>query len=147
MKKSKNIYNFPFPKETIVNSIVKENEAHAGPFKEALDFSVDLGTPVLAPLDGEIIEVVDIYKKHGSSPKFANYLNYITIKHANNEYSQLAHLEKKSSLVKVEDKVREGQKIAFTGLSGWMTAPHLHMFVFKLTSAKEGFEGLEIRFK
>lgn len=147
MEKSKNIYSFPFQKEIKVKFIVKENEAHKGPFEGAIDFSVDLGTPVLAPFEGEVVETVDINEKYGSSPKFADYLNYITIKHANNEYSQLAHLAKGSALVKVGDNVKEGQKIAVTGKSGWMTAPHLHMLVFKLAPTKAGFKGLEIRFK
>lgn len=147
MKQSKNIYDLPFPKKTKVKFIVKDNEAHRGPFKGALDFSVELGTPVLAPLDGEVTDTCDIHEKYGSSHEFVNYLNYITIKHTNNEYSQLAHLAKGSLLVTVGDKVKEGEKVAITGLSGWMTAPHLHMLVFELTQTKKGFRGLEIRFK
>ena len=145
--KCKNIYNKPFPKDTVVKDVVRDNPAHTGPFVGALDFSVILGTPVLVPLDGEIVEVVDIHEKYGPSPLFAKHLNYITIKHSHGEYSQLAHLAKKSSLVKVGDKVREGQEIAVTGNSGWMTEPHLHMIVFKLTKNKVGFQGLETRFK
>lgn len=147
MEKSKNIYRLPLPKHTIIKNVVKNSPAHIGPFKGAIDFQVDLGTPVLAPLDGEVLGVVDIYEKFGPTREFADFLNFITIKHTNGEYSQLAHLAKNSALVKVGDKVKEGQKIAHTGNSGWMTAPHLHMIVFKPVSNKAGFKGLEIRFK
>lgn len=127
MKKSKNIYRYPFPEKTEVRDVIRKSPAHTGPFRGALDFLVDLGTSVLAPLKGEIVDVVDAHEKYGLSPEFRDYLNYITIKHASGEYSQLAHLAKDSSLVKVGDKVKEGQKIAFTGNSGWMTEPHLHI--------------------
>ncbi len=146
MEKSRNIYNYPFPKGTKVGLIVKENQAHVGPFQGALDFSVELGTQILAPLDGEIIEIVDKHKKYGPSKSYTKYLNFITIKHSHGEYSQLCHLSQESSLVKAGDRVKEGQQITATGNSGWMTAPHVHMFVFKLTKTKPGFQGLEIRF-
>lgn len=147
MEKSKNIYRYPFPEKTKVRDVIKLGPAHYGPFRGALDFLVDLGTSVLAPFKGEIVDVVDNHEKYGPSSEFRDYLNYIIIKHASEECSQLAHLDKGSALVKVGDKVKEGQKLALTGNSGWMTEPHLHMIVFKLTSDKDGFKGLEIRFK
>ena len=147
MKKTKNIYDLPFPPNTKVAFIVKENQAHTGSFKGAVDFAVKLQTPVLAPLDGEVLEVVDSNDKFGITEEFAPYANFITIKHTNNEFSQLLHLEKGSSLVRAGEKVKKGNQIALTGNSGWMTNPHIHMFVFKLVPKGDGFEGLEIRFK
>lgn len=147
MEKSKNIYRYPIPQNTPIRGISKNSPAHTGPFRGALDFIVDLNTPVLAPLEGEVIGVVDIHEKYGFSRKYVGYLNYITIKHKNGEYSQLAHLVKNSSLVLPGDRVKRGQKIAYTGNSGWMTEPHLHMIVFKLIPDKVGFRGLAIRFR
>jgi len=147
MIKSQNIYGLPFPLDTKIELIVKENQAHAGPFKGAIDFAVKLQTPVLAPLDGEVLEVIDSNDKFGVTEKFAPYVNFITIKHADNEFSQLLHLEKGSSLIRAGDEVKKGEQIALSGNSGWMTGPHIHMFVFKLTSERKGFKGLEIRFE
>jgi murein DD-endopeptidase MepM/ murein hydrolase activator NlpD len=108
---------------------------------------VDLGTPVLAALDGQVMKVVDNHDKYGPTEDFKDDLNYITIRHANGEYSQPAHLEKGSALVKVGDSVHTGQQIGITGNSEWMTEPHLHLLIFKLDPNPPGFKGLKIKFK
>ena len=130
---------------TIIRSIEKEGSSHTGPFRGAIDFIVDLGTEVAAPLDGHIMEVVDNNDKYGPSRDFKDFLNYITISHANGEFSQLAHLAKNSAVIKAGEYVHEGQIIALTGNSGWMYEPHLHMLVFRLDKGKYGFKGLEIQ--
>ncbi|OGM13031.1 hypothetical protein A3A76_01925 [Candidatus Woesebacteria bacterium RIFCSPLOWO2_01_FULL_39_23] len=141
-----NEYLFPLP-----NGSFKPNwdtpPSHSGPFKQAIDLLTPLGTPVLAPLDGVVVKVVDGNDKYGETEEFANFLNYITIQHANGEFSQPAHLAKDSALVKVGDRVTTGQQIAITGNSGWMTEPHLHFIVFKATNSDSGFTGLKIKFK
>ena len=146
MKKTKNIYGYPFPPETKVEFVIKDNRAHTGAFKGAIDFAVKLKTPVIAPLNGKVVEVVDSNDKFGTTEEFTTYTNFITIKHTNDELSQLVHLKKGSALVKVGDKVKKGDLIALTGNSGWMTGPHLHIFVFKLISYGAKFKGLAIRF-
>lgn len=146
MEKSKNKYQKPFLKKTVVLGSSHDSPAHVGPFKGAIDFLVDLGTPTLAPLGGKVVEVVDWNERYGPTEEFVNDVNYITIKHRNNEFSQILHLAKGSSKVKVGDTVRTGQEIAMSGNSGWMTAPHLHMFVFKNLPGG-AFKGLEIQFR
>jgi murein DD-endopeptidase MepM/ murein hydrolase activator NlpD len=142
---TKNIYCLPLPKDTKIKKIVTDNPGHIGPYKGAVDFAVSLGIPVLAPLKGEIATVVDKYSEYGASLEFADKVNYIQIRHSSGETSDLMHLAKGSALVKVGDKIITGQEIAKTGESGYMTAPHLHWFVFKLTKSKSGFEGLKIK--
>lgn len=146
MLPTKNIYTLPFTPNTVITQVVTDSPGHPGPYKGAIDFAVETGTDVLAPLDGEIITVVDKHTKYGASSKFADYANYVQIKHAKGETSSLMHLAKGSVVVKAGDKVKMGQRLATTGLSGYMTAPHLHWFVFHTTDSKDGFEGLAIRF-
>lgn len=148
LEKSKNVYILPLLPKTPIKNILYDWPSHQGIFKGAVDFAVDLKTPVIAPLDGQIIEVVDKFDKHGPTKDFVKYLNYITIAHSNGEFSQLAHIAKKSSNVKVGEGVKKGQVLALTGLSGWMMEPfleHLHMFIFKLT-LDGSIKGLKIRF-
>lgn len=147
IEETRNIYSYPFPEGTVVRKTEEEAPSHIGAFKGAVDFIVDLGTPILCPLEGEVVKVVDTNDKFGPTKDFADYLNYITIRHTNGEFSQPAHLAKGSALVKEGDHVATGQQIAITGNSGWMTEPHLHFFVFKGTEESPGFVGLKIRFK
>ncbi|MBI2593435.1 M23 family metallopeptidase [Candidatus Daviesbacteria bacterium] len=147
-EKTKNIYSLPLNPETKIKNILYDWPSHEGPFRGAVDFAVDLGSAVLAPLDGKVIEIVDQFDRHGETEEFAPFLNYITIAHENGEYSQLAHIKKSSVKVKIGDFVKTGQKLAVTGLNGWMMEPyleHLHMLVFKLQLGSS-FKGLEIRF-
>ena len=145
---SKNIYAIPLKPETKIKNVLYDWPSHEGPFKGAVDLAVDLGTDILAPLDGRVVEIVDKYDKYGKGEEFGKYLNFITIAHTNGEYSQLAHIAKDSSKVKVGQFVKTGQKIGVTGLNGWMEEPfleHVHMLVFKLIPGG-GFQGLKIRF-
>jgi murein DD-endopeptidase MepM/ murein hydrolase activator NlpD len=145
MLQTKNIYALPFARNITVSRVVMDSPGHPGPYKGAIDFAVEIGTDVLAPLDGEVITVVDKNNKYGPTPEFASYANYIQLKHMHGETSDLMHLAQNTVLVKVGDHVRKGQKLAKTGLSGYMTAPHLHWFVFHRTKSKAGFAGLAIR--
>ena len=147
IEETRNMYSYPFPEETVVRKIWEKSPAHVGTFRGAVDFIVDLGTPVLCPLEGKVVKVVDTNDKFGPTEDFADYLNYIIIRHANGEFSQPAHLAKGSALVKEGDRVLAGQQLAVTGNSGWMTEPHLHFFVFKGTNNDSGFIGLKIKFK
>ena len=83
-------------------------------FHHGCDFSVNIGTPVYAPADGEI--------------KRAYYLggfgNHIKINHGAGYSTIFAHLSKIK--VKNGQKVFRGDIIGLTGNSGRSTAPHLH---------------------
>ena len=71
--------------------------------------------------------------------------NYVIVKHAEEQYSLMAHLKKDSMLVKAGERVVRGQKLARCGNSGNSTEPHLH---FHLQNGPNFFTsvGLPIRF-
>jgi murein DD-endopeptidase MepM/ murein hydrolase activator NlpD len=85
-------------------------------------------------------------KEGGFEDKYKDlkYMNYMTLKHKNGEYSQYCHIKYKGNLVKKGEKVREGQPIALSGNTGYSSEPHLHFMVFKI---KPKWVPLEIRFK
>lgn len=92
-------------------------------------FSFGLG--IIAPADGEVVEVVSGLRDN--KPKELNSFNfignYIMIKHDENTFSVLGHLKQNSTVVKVGQKVRAGDKLAECGNSGYTTDPHLHFHV------------------
>ncbi|EKD85919.1 MAG: Peptidase M23B [uncultured bacterium] len=146
-EQSRNEYLRPFPQSTIVSGVETEGPAHTGPFRGAVDFIVPLGTPVLAPLDGVVKMVVDDNDRFGVTEEFKDDANFITIRHVNDELSELVHLAKGSARVKKGDRVRTGQQIATTGNSGWMDQPHLHFLVFQPANTQEQFQGVTPRFR
>jgi murein DD-endopeptidase MepM/ murein hydrolase activator NlpD len=145
MKPAKNAYLLPIPPDTAIEKIVTDSPGHPGPYRGAVDFAVPVGTDVLAPFDGKVIAAVDTHSRHGADPKYAKSCNYVQIAHPNGEISDLIHLAAGSIMVQKGDKVIQGQKLAETGLSGYMTAPHLHWFVFVRDDSIDGFHGLLIR--
>ena len=145
LAESSNFHSLPFPENTNVEHIVVDSPAHTGNYRGAIDFQVIVGTPIKASLEGTVVAVVDNHEKYGPTNEYANFLNEIIIKHDNSEFSQIAHLAKDGALVKPGDKVTQCQTIAQTGLSGWMTKPHLHFFVFTYDNGK--IKGLRVKFR
>ncbi|ARE75313.1 M23 family metallopeptidase [Streptomyces sp. NPDC059558] len=83
------------------------------------DFAVPVGTPVQAAASGVIVKAGP--NGGGDGPAYGNA---IVIKHANNTYSQYAHLSKIQ--VKIGQKVKASQRIALSGNTGNSSGPHLH---------------------
>lgn len=149
MATTKNIYSLPLNKKDFRLAISDERVAHINHAKHAIDFPVPVGTKILAAKSGVIIDIKVNSKKGGFKPKYADlkYLNYLTIKHFNGEFSQYAHLKYKGSLVKLGEKVKEKQIIALSGNTGYTSEPHLHFHVLKLNKTKIGWETLKIKFR
>ncbi len=91
-------------------------------------------TPVVVPLDGEIVKVVDNIKDNeiGKTNLEENWGNSILIDHGEGLFSQLSHLKRGSIKVEEGDKVKKGEVLAQCGNSGRSPLPHLH-FQFQLT--------------
>ena len=83
-------------------------------FHDGVDFRADIGTTVMASLDG-VVEVVSQNWLYGK---------FIIIKHYNGYKTLYGHLN--SYNVKKGDKVTRGRKIAESGNTGNSTGPHLH---------------------
>ncbi|MFE5807261.1 MULTISPECIES: M23 family metallopeptidase [unclassified Streptomyces] len=83
------------------------------------DFAVPVGTPVKAAAAGVVVKSGP--NGGGDGPAYGNA---IVIKHANNTYSQYAHLSKLQ--VKIGQKVKASQRIALSGNTGNSSGPHLH---------------------
>ena len=78
-----------------------------------IDYAAPIGTPVEAVADG-------VVKTAGRHDGFGNY---VEIAHANNYVTCYGHL--KSFNVRVGEHVRQGKVIAYVGMTGLATGPHL----------------------
>lgn len=82
---------------------------------EGIDISAPLGTPIIAPAGGLVIEV---------SPNEPGYGKTVRIDHGYGVVTRYAHCSK--ILVRVGQRVRRGAEIALVGSTGISTSPHLH---------------------
>lgn len=139
------IYELPYP----VDSAYPVSQGYFGSFSHqtirALDFIMPEGTPVLAARGGRVANVIQHHWQSCGQEDCAQYNNIITIYHNDGTFSAYAHLQQNSATVKIGDVVSQGQIIARSGNTGFSTTPHLHFWVFCLSS--NGTESLETKFR
>lgn len=86
----------------------------ASTFHEGIDFSVPVGTAVMASCGGTVIR----------AGWASGYGRVIYLQHPDGRQTRYGHLSK--LLVSAGQSIRQGQKIALSGNTGNSTGPHLH---------------------
>jgi murein DD-endopeptidase MepM/ murein hydrolase activator NlpD len=94
-------------KHPILNRI----RAHRG-----VDYAAPTGTPIRAAGDGRV-------KYRGVKGGFGNVLE---IEHSGHVVTVYGHVSRFASGLKVGERVRQGQVVAYVGMTGLATGPHLH---------------------
>lgn len=95
----------------------------------AVDFSLPVGTPILAARAGVVLDVNDDHFESGLDPRLATRANSVRIVHADGTMAVYAHLKHEAGWVRIGDRVRAGQQIALSGNVGFSSGPHLHFVV------------------
>lgn len=88
------------------------------------------GQPVVAPADGEVVEIMDGAPENqpGSTlPDQHPGGNHVVLRTAPEEFVMLAHMQPGSLSVAKGDRVTAGQQIGLVGNSGNSSEPHLHI--------------------
>ena len=125
-------YRLPFDHQQ-----VRIDQAFGGRFSHAdaenryaVDFALPEGTPVLAAREGVVLQVESDFSGTGlDRERYGGRANYVRILHADGSMALYAHLKPEGVLVRVGQRVRQGQQIALSGNTGFSTAPHLHFVV------------------
>lgn len=144
---SKIIYVVPVPKNKITKVSVKDSPAHIGNLCNSIDFTVQVGIEVYAAANGTVIAIKDDSNVSGDDPKYWYKGNYILIKH-DGEFTLYEHLKFKGVVVKVRDKVKQGQVIGYSGNTGYSYNPHLHFECQKyFGDGEKDYVTLKVRFK
>ena len=89
------------------------------------------GKELIAPCDGEIVEVVDGIKDNKPGNLNPIYIpgNTVIIKTFKNEYLFFAHFKQNSIVVKQGQQVIKGEVLGLCGNSGNSSEPHLHFHI------------------
>ncbi len=88
---------------------------------KGVDFGAPIGTPIYAAGDGVIQQI----------GPFAGYGNYIRIKHTTQFGTAYGHISRFAGGLRVGSRVHQGQVIAYVGMTGRATGPHLHFELIK----------------
>ena len=125
------LYTFPFEH----GSKFRLDQGYGGSFSHrgenfyALDFTMDVGTPICAARGGVITDVKEDSNRGGPSASYAKYGNYITIYHSDGTFANYVHLKQNGAIVEVGNIVKAGDVIGYSGKTGLATGPHLHFSV------------------
>jgi murein DD-endopeptidase MepM/ murein hydrolase activator NlpD len=105
----------------------EDGNTHKGDGKKSEDY-FGFGQGIVAPADGVVTDVINGVRDNvpGLVNNFVDVGNMVMIRHANGEVSLFAHLKFQSTLVRVGQKVKQGQTIGLCGNSGNSDEPHLH---------------------
>ncbi|MBC8753553.1 M23 family metallopeptidase [Kordia sp. YSTF-M3] len=126
----KYVYDLPYAK----GSSFSVNQGYNGSFSHKgqnfLDFTMPVNTPIHAIRDGIVIKVKKDSRKGCPTISCVDDGNYIWIEHDDGTIAEYVHLRYRGTALKLGNRVKKGQKIAFSGNTGFSQAPHLHMGVF-----------------
>lgn len=137
------LYRLPFPDGRtfpLTQAYGSPPTTHTTPDSlHAVDFTMPVGTPIVAARAGMIIKVDQSHEYGGHEPALLGKANTVTILHDDGTMALYAHLAPGQPLVNIGQQVSEGQQIAVSGSTGYSTGPHLHFAVLKNDVDPAGF--------
>jgi murein DD-endopeptidase MepM/ murein hydrolase activator NlpD len=101
---------------------------------------MDIGVPVFAALDGEVISTQDGFYDHEAGPTLSQFDNHVVVQHGPGRFTIYGHLRRGLTLRR-GDRVVAGQQIGWTASSGSSTWPHLHFTAKVNDEVEEPFAG------
>lgn len=126
---------------------VEDNASYSGDPEENESYHA-FGKEVLAPADGEVVDVVNDVEDNvpGEMNESEPLGNRVIIDHGEDEYSLLAHFQESSIEVDEGDEVKQGDALGLAGNSGNSSEPHIHFHVADEPSLGDG-KSIRIQFE
>lgn len=113
----------------------------------AIDFSLKVNDTICAATSGFIVGVIDKYQFGGKGAKWRPFGNFITLYDPDSGiFTQYVHLTMGGSLVKVGDRIEQGQPIALSGKTGQTDIEHLHFNCLVPSSDNNGLKSIPFEF-
>ncbi len=125
-------YRMPFggKEPRLLSQGVGGRTSHRGRASHAFDFALPWGTPVLAARGGRVVSVVDAHATGGLRKLLHDQANRVEVLHADGSLATYAHL-RQGATAHVGQEVSAGDRIGFSGDTGYSSGPHLHFMVWK----------------
>jgi murein DD-endopeptidase MepM/ murein hydrolase activator NlpD len=128
---STHVYQLPFKAGQSYSVVQGYDGSFSHQGIHALDFAMGEGTEVTAMRSGTVVSVVQQHTIHCPKKECMRFNNEIIILHEDGTFAEYTHLAYQSAKVKPGDKVNTGDVLAQSGHTGYSTAPHLHVSIYK----------------
>lgn len=138
-------YSLPYSDDKAFTLTQSYNGKFSHQSKKALDFTMPIGTKIVAARGGMIIKLKEDSNKGCAKAKCLDMANYITVLHEDGSFAQYYHLRKNGVAVSLSDQVEQGQLIGYSGDTGYASGAHLHFEVNVATS--KGIQTVPTQFK
>jgi murein DD-endopeptidase MepM/ murein hydrolase activator NlpD len=92
------------------------------------------GDPIVATADGQVVTID--FEAEG-------FGNYVIIKHKHGYYTRYAHMQK--AIVRIGQRVQQGEVIGYIGNTGLSTGPHVHYEVHIGSDVVDPYKYINIR--
>lgn len=127
------LYRLPFPESRSfrVSQGFDGEHTHNEPGSRfAVDIVMPEGTPVLAARDGVVMDVERDFHKSGTDRDYYGArANHVRVLHSDGTMGVYAHLMLESVQVHPGQAVLAGDRLGYSGNTGFTTGPHLHFAV------------------
>ena len=138
-------YSLPFRKGQSFTLHQGYNGSFSHQNENSLDFTMSIGTEILAARDGVVVTVIENNNQSCPERSCAQFNNYITIYHNDGTFASYVHLRQNGAVVEEGDTVKENDLIGYSGFTGFANGPHLHFMVF--IQRIENRETIKTKFK
>ncbi len=113
----------------------------------AVDFNLKKNDTICSATSGFVVGVIDKYKYGGKGNEWEPYGNFITIYEPNSGiFTQYVHLTENGSLVKIGDRIKKGQAIGLSGMTGQTDVEHLHFNCLIPINSEDGLISIPFEF-
>jgi murein DD-endopeptidase MepM/ murein hydrolase activator NlpD len=120
--------------------------SHNGDCRYAIDWGMPEGTPVRAARAGLVVGARDNFYAGGADRSLEDFANYVMVKHADGTVGEYDHFRQRGVVVRVGQRVKEGELLGHSGNTGFSSTPHLHLCVYKAVNGRRR-ESFPIRFR
>ena len=125
------VYDLPFQSGKTYNLFQGYNGKMTHKNENSLDFTMKIGTEILAAREGTVVQVVQKNSRNCPDKDCMKINNYVTIMHPDGSFASYVHIKYNGAKVNLGDKVNRGDIIALSGNVGYSLGPHLHFVCFK----------------